>query len=302
MLYIDRQKRLLVIGSSGFVGSAIARAAVAGGSEVAGIARSGGGPVQCLTTSFDPNALEQALGTFRPNVVIHAAGLPSVAVTEADPQAGLTSTVETFRSVVGSVEASGLACSVVYISSAAVYGNPTLLPVREDAPLEPISVYGRQRIECEEMAAALAQRRGLTAFAVRTFSLFGASQRRLLVWELFNRINRDEVVTIAGTGNEMRDFIDIGSFAQRVVQLAHSSASGFAAVNVASGIGTSVRDLAQLMLDVMSIDKPIVCEGRTSPYDPLRWQADIARLRAITGWNGAYDLRRSIAATVEAWR
>lgn len=294
--------RTLVVGSSGFVGGAIARAALIHGGEVAGIARSRGGPVPCLTTSFDRSALTQAFDSFKPDVLVSATGMPSVAATESDPQGGYASTVEPFRNVVAAIEAANLSCSVVYISSAAVYGDPVQLPVGEDAPVAPISIYGQQRIQCEVLAAGLSQRCGLPVYAVRPFSLFGASQKRLLVWELFNRIRNDDVVTIAGTGHEMRDFLSIESFANCVLQLAKVRPRGFAAVNVASGIGTTVRGLAELMLDVMGVDKPIVCEGRTFPNDPLRWQADISRYCALTGSDPGHDLRRSIATLVEAWR
>ena len=296
------RRRILVAGSSGFVGGAIVREAIAANHFVAGISRSGTGPAACLTCSFEVDALAQAIADFKPDMVVHAAGLASVHATEADPNAGISASVEPFRNVVEAIERAGIDCALVLISSAAVYGNPLQLPVAEQAPLAPISAYGRQRVQCEELAAGLARRRNVPVFSVRGFSLFGVRQRRLLVWELFNRIRNDDRVVIAGTGDEVRDFLGVGTFAHCVLRLADVRTPGFQPINIASGSGTRVRGLAELMLSVMGVDKTIVCEGRTFANDPLRWQADVTRYRDLTGVPIEHDLRRSLAAVVEAWR
>jgi UDP-glucose 4-epimerase len=291
----------MVIGASGFVGRAVVDAAVARGRDVVAVARSGQSSVPCVSQSFDPGDLADLVDRTRPAMVVHAVGRASVADTEADPLGTSLDTVAPLRAVLSALARSRFDGRLVCLSSAAVYGEPRTQPVREDAPILPLSEYGRQRSECERFAEAFATSTGISTVAVRVFSLFGRRQRRLLVWELFSRAMTEPEIRIRGTGQEVRDFMEIDVFARNLLKLESAAIPGFHAVNIASGRGTSVLELATSIRAVSGIDKPIVCEGTTSLIDPQIWTADIGLFRQLVGDVEAPTLEEMLAKVYREW-
>ena len=85
-------------------------------------------------------------------------------------------------------------------ASAAVYGNPSTLPVNETAELRPISPYGFHKIACELLAREAAQCFDQDVLICRFFSVFGRKQHRLLVWELYQQlVGSDDAISLDGT-------------------------------------------------------------------------------------------------------
>jgi len=293
---------ILVSGASGFIGRAVARESIRAGHKVAGVARSGCAVIPCVSTSFEVANLTQAIEQSRPAAIIHAVGRASVLATEQDEAGSYCDTVVPLASVLEAVVRSKHRCRVVMVSSAAVYGEPGQLPISELAPLKPISAYGRQRIECERLARDFALQTGLPVISARAFSLFGEEQKRLLVWELFQKFMQEREIVIQGTGDEMRDFMHVDAFARGLLALASSRTSGFVTVNVASGIGTSVKELVGLWSDVLSIKKPLVCLGRRAEHDPAKWKADVCAFERLVHRPVEYDLRADLAKVAVSWR
>jgi len=290
-----------VTGGSGFVGTAILRAALRSNFEVSAIARSGVCIAPCLGTSMEEPGLIEVLRSFRPDIVIHAVGMASVALAEADPEASHAANVGSFAALTRAVSQADIRPRVVLMSSAAVYGNPAQLPVPETAPSAPISRYGRQKLECEQLASELSASFGVPTTSVRIFSLFGASQKRLLVHELFAKAQRLGIISLTGTGDETRDYLSVDGFADRMMNLLAGNLPDSGAINVASGLATSTIELARVVRDLLDVREPITCEGKSSPHDPAHWQADISLYRRLTADEAIFDLRAALAETFRAW-
>ncbi len=293
---------ILVSGASGFIGRAVIREGIKAGHTVVGVARSGCAAVPCVSTSFAIDDLAHAIEKNRPSAVIHAVGRASVLAAEQDEAGSYRDTVVPLKNLLEAIKQAKHRCCVVIVSSAAVYGEPGQLPVSELAALRPISAYGRQRIECEQLARDFAAQTGQPVFAARAFSLFGDEQKRLLVWELFQKFMQENEIVIQGTGDEMRDFMHVDAFARGLLALASAGSSGFVPVNVASGIGTTVKELVALWSDVLAVKKPLVCLGRRAEHDPAKWKADIGAFERVTHRSVSYDLRSDLAKVAGSWR
>jgi UDP-glucose 4-epimerase len=206
------------------------------------------------------------------------------------------------------VRRSGLQPLLLFPSSAAVYGNPTELPVREDAATHPISPYGFHKSACELLAREYAECFGLRVVVCRLFSIFGAAQRRLLVWELYRQCaGNAPTIWLEGTGAETRDYLHIddiaaalGALAAREMELIDEGCC--AVVNVASGAETSVLALARQIRDLVAPDKEVRCRGIARPGDPRAWRADIARLHTLAPNWQPQPLDRALAQCVAAWQ
>ena len=300
--------KVLVTGSRGFVGGAFGRFAAQQGHEVLGIGRSSqpdagwaGAHIQADVAQAD---LSGTIRAFSPDVILHAAGAASVSDSITQPLDDLKASLVTWANALEGVRRSGIRPVVIFPSSAAVYGNPELLPVREDSPCAPISPYGFHKAACELIAREYAECFGLRIVICRLFSVFGPTQRRLLVWEIYKQLaGSDAIVSLSGTGAEARDYLHIDDVASAMLQLAGTpSVDGCVTVNTAGGVETNVLQLAEKMRAIVAPQKQIVCRGQSRAGDPARWRADIGSLRSLLpGWEPK-SLDDGLASCIEAWQ
>jgi nucleoside-diphosphate-sugar epimerase len=95
----------------------------------------------------------------------------------------------------------------IYASSSSVYGDVSILPVKEDAPLKPISPYGVTKLAGENLAFLYYKAYGIPVVSLRYFTVFGAKQRPDMAFSRFLKAAlNDEPIQIFGTGNQTRDF------------------------------------------------------------------------------------------------
>lgn len=304
--------KFLITGSRGFIGGSFGRYAARHGHQVTGTGRGAGPsndwPGQYIQTDLAPTDVAEIVREFAPDVVLHAAGSASVASSQTDPISDWHAAAGTCANVLEGVRRSGLAPLILIPSSAAVFGNPDILPVPEDAPLQPISPYGFHKAVCELLAREYAKCFGLDIIVCRFFSVFGFAQRRLLVWEIYKQLaGAENIAWLEGTGTESRDFLHIDDVNEALLGLSDrrraADRPGTAMViNVGSGIETTVTAIAEQLRDLVAPQKEIRCRGIVRKNDPLRWCADITRLQScLPAWQPG-SLRERLALCVESWQ
>lgn len=298
---------VLVTGSRGFVGGALGRAAAREGATVLGVSRSSqpadhwpGEHAQADVAQAD---LSPLIRDFEPDLIVHGAGTASVASSLSQPLDDLRAALITWANVLDSVRRSGTNPTVIFPSSAAVYGNPASIPVGEDAPIAPISPYGFHKAACELIGREYAECFGLGVLIVRLFSVFGAGQHRLFMWEIYNQARGAKPeIEIDGTGFESRDYLHIDDVCNTMLELGRKTESGCVTVNVASGTESVVMRIAEEIRDLVAPKKKIRCAGHARPGDPLRWCADVSRLRdLLPGWEPR-ELSCTLESTIREWR
>lgn len=294
------------------MGGSFGRFAARVGHEVLGVGRASqpevdwpGGYAQADVSSSD---LSELVGSFAPEVLLHAAGAASVGASLKTPLDDLRASVYTLANVLDAVRRSGARPLVLFPSSAAVYGDAGGLPAREDAPARPLSPYGFHKAACELLAREYAECFGLRIVVCRLFSVFGEAQRRLLVWELYRQLaGTGEVAWLEGTGAETRDYLHAEDVSAALLELAVNLAREHDAgrctiVNVASGEETRVLDLAAHLRALVAPCKEIRCRGRARAGDPLRWRADVSLLRSLAPRLRPAPFGQRLAQCVAAWQ
>jgi UDP-glucose 4-epimerase len=302
-------QRLLVTGANGFVGSAVSRRAMTLGWDVTGMVRSRSNPPSGVTYVRSPDgvdALAAFIREFDPSVVIHAGGPASVADSLYSPAEDFRGSVVGWQLLLESLRRSDARAIAIYLSSAAVYGQPRLLPVTESAALDPISPYGFHKLMCENLSAEYSKCFGLRTLNARLFSVLGPAQRRLLAWELGSQaLGPSAEIRVRGTGSETRDFLHVDDAAEALLglsQVLHSATDGECwTVNLASGVEVSVAEIARSLKEVSGCGKPIVYEGRESPGNPVRWSADISLLNSLLPQWRPRPLGESISDCLLGW-
>jgi len=194
---------------------------------------------------------------------------------------------------------------LVYSSSASVYGDAVTEPMDEDHPFNNKNFYGATKIAGEAMARAFHYRYGLPVVGLRYMNVYGPRQDYhgayiAVIMKMLDAIDRGEGPTILGEGTEAFDFVAVEDCARaNVCAMQADTVDRY--YNVGTGIRTSLKELAEMLLDLTGCTKPI-------NYAP-RSQATLVRNRigcpkrasAEIGFTAKKDLREGLQDLIE-WR
>ena len=270
-----RSMKVLVTGGAGYIGSHTCLELLRSLHDVAVIDSLHNGNEEALirvqqlsnrTLEFgqcdvrDAHALDRIFDQFKPDTVIHFAGLKAVGESVADPARYYDVNVEGTAALLEAMERAGCA-NIIFSSSATVYGEPQYLPCDENHPLEPINPYGRTKLMAENLLQdwSTAQR-GRHAVALRYFNPVGADASGLIGEDpngipnnLMPFISQvavgrrdclqvfgDDYDTLDGTG--VRDYIHVVDLAQAHVAAVEQleTLEPFEVINIGTGEGLSV--------------------------------------------------------------
>jgi UDP-glucose 4-epimerase len=283
-------ERILVTGAGGFLGSHICNYFGLQGHSIAAIDRAPAPSENAAlyanlwnsyAMSLPDKTFISIIRDFQPTLLIHCAGSASVPYSMQEPYddfqqaAGVTAfMLETLRKHMPS-------CHFVFLSSAAVYGNPQELPVGEKAPCQPISPYGYHKYICEMLCREYKSIYGIKSSVLRIFSAYGERLRKQVIFDLCRKFTDPSLkrVELFGTGSETRDFVHAVDIAQAIDRIHTAGASGV--FNVASGIQTRIREVVEMIKDCLHSTKEMVYSGSNRPGDPLYWQADISGITSL---------------------
>jgi UDP-glucose 4-epimerase len=213
-------------------------------------------------------------------VLVHCAGSASIHESIRNPGNDYESHVALTHWLADRVEHLAPDCRIVYVSSAAVYGQPAVLPVSETAPVRPLSPYGYHKRLAEMILEQASALRGLKTVCARVFSAYGPGLGRQVIWEAASQALRQGEIELAGTGRETRDFLHAEDVARALFLLAVKAPAQGEIFNVAQGIEISIRDMAEQIARTCGLPSPHFL-GIPRNGDPARWCADTGRLREL---------------------
>ena len=298
-------RTILITGAAGFLGRHIAREFAQAGWKVAGVdvvaaENSGLGPnIAYMWLALPSPAFAELLQRVQPAALIHCAGRASVANSLTDPAADFRDgTVLTFA-VLEALRLHAPRCRFVLLSSAAVYGNPVALPVTEDQACAPLSPYGYHKRQGELLCEEFARLFAVPTTAVRIFSAYGPGLRRQVVWDICRQTLTESALHLRGTGGESRDFIHAADVARALHCVVQNAPCTGEIYNLASGIETTIAELADRILRQLGRGLPVHFDGAQTPGDPLHWRADISRVRSL-GFQPRVMLERGLESFA-AW-
>lgn len=196
---------------------------------------------------------------------------------------------------------------VVHMSSSEVYGSARKVPMDEEHPCYPETVYGAAKLAAEAYARAYWNTYRTPTVVVRPFNNFGPRAHhegdagevipRFAVWAL-----NGVTPVIFGDGKQTRDFIYVEDTAYWLCRIAETDSLLGQTINLGSGIETSVNQLAELVYEAagQSVLKPEYHPAR--PGDVRRHCAGVARAREILGFAPRVSVREGIGRLVEHFR
>jgi UDP-glucose 4-epimerase len=248
----------LVTGGAGFIGSHLCDALIARGDAVRVLddlstgARSNlpAGARLIVGDVADPATVQAALDGV--DGCFHLAAIASVerGVTDwlGTHRTNLTGTVTVFDAI----RRAGTHVPVVYASSAAVYGDCETIPISEEAPRQPLSAYGADKLGCELHARVASHVHVIPTVGLRFFNVFGPRQDPRSpysgVISIFcERLRTGAPVTIFGDGGQTRDFVYVADVVAALLAAMALRPDNAPVFNVCNGSATSILELARLI-------------------------------------------------------
>ena len=317
--------RILVTGGAGYIGSHAVKALGKAGHEICVFDNLSTGHEWAVLSGRlvrgdleDRAAIDRALRDFRPEAVMHFAAFIQVEESVREPLKYYRNNVANTLNLLDAMRENGVGY-FIYSSTAAVYGIPEHIPVRETAPLLPINPYGMTKVMIERVLADLSAATDFRYVALRYFNVAGADSEgelgqayreatHLITRALKTAHGEFARLSIYGTdyptpdGTCIRDYIHVDDLAEAHVQaLEHLFGTGRSDVmNCGYGSGYSVREVVETAKKVTGIDFPVEETGRRAG-DPPALVADSTKLMRATGWKPKYNDLEYIIRTAWEW-
>lgn len=256
----------------------------------------------------DDGVLLQVMSDFRPDAVIHFAGLKAVGESMQRPLEYYDVNLRGTMTLLRAMDAVG--CKrMIFSSSATVYGPPAYLPYDEAHPLNPTNVYGRSKLLSEQVITDWANLSGGTGVLLRYFNPVGAHPSakigedpegvpdNLMPYLAQVAIGKRPKLSVFGNdydtpdGTGLRDYIHVVDLARaHVAALDYAAkASGARAFNIGTGQSYSVLEMVAAFAAASGRDIPYAIAPRRAG-DIAAMQADPSRAKAELGWQAHHSL------------
>lgn len=315
-----KNKKVLVTGSEGFIGSHLVELLVESGCDVRafvlynsfgswGWLDSMPPRVKSRIEVFpgdirDPHRVRQAMEGVQ--VVFHLAALIAIPYSYHSPDSYVETNVRGTLNVVQAARETGVE-KVIHTSTSEVYGTARSIPIREDHPLQPQSPYSASKIGADQIALSFYHSFGTPVSIVRPFNTFGPRQSaRAVIPTVISQIAAGRETISLGALSPTRDFNFVKDIARGFVVMAESPRTVGEVVNFGTGYEIGIGDLVRLIAELMGRKVDVRMDNsrlRPENSEVERLCADNGKARALTGWSPEYDgpegLRRGLAETVE---
>ncbi len=287
--------KILIIGSEGFVGKHCVNYFSSRGLELIGVDifdyPTHNYNYVKKTPEFD---FYRNLLSKRFDVIINCGGNSDINLSLVNPIADFElNSYETIK-ILDAIKNYSALSKYIHLSSAAVYGNPESLPIKEDSILTPISPYGFHKLIAENICSEYSKIFNCKIVILRPFSIYGPGLKKQMFWDWHKKIvDNPQMIELHGNGGESRDYIYIDDLVEAISMIIEKSNFEGDVYNIASGSETFIKDVARIFFyfDGSVIDykfNNIVRNG-----DPLNWRADISKLKSI-GYQSTFSLEMGI--------
>ena len=248
------------------------------------------------------------------DIIFHFAAQTSGAAAAANPDADFRVNVTPVRHLLAACRESGRRPIVLFAGTVTEAGIPSRLPVNEDAPDDPITIYDRHKLMAEGELKAAALAGDVSAATLRLANVYGpGAHGRTDDRDVLNRMIRAALrghsLTVYGNGDYVRDYVFIDDVIDAFLLAAeHPERVTGRYYVVGSGCGVTIRQAFELIASrvrqMTGRSVPVaVTEPATalSPIEQRSFVADPARFSAATGWHPAWSLSSGIDRTIEAF-
>jgi GDP-L-fucose synthase len=298
---------VLVAGSTGLVGSAIAAAYESRGEKVIRVSRS-------IVDLTDSESTRRFLLHTKPTVVVDAAGkVGGIGVNNSYPVEFLTENIRIQSNLMAAAHEADVQ-KFIFLGSSCIYPRECAQPIREEylltGPLETTnSAYAIAKITGIELVNSYRKEFGHKWISLMPTNIYGPHDNfdlssshvvPALIRRFVEAVKLNSpVVTLWGSGSPLREFLHVDDLAQAVLQAGDSYDSSMH-LNVGTGKDLSINELAQLISSLTDFQGEIFWDS-TKPDGTFRKVLDISRIKAL-GWRPTITLESGLSSTIDWYK
>ena len=225
-----------------------------------------------------------------PEIVIHLATYPRAKIVDEDPIVGIPKVINTTTNLLWHSEKWNVK-KFVYVSSSMVYGD-FVDGTKEDASTKPKNIYGEAKLTGERLVKLFAKRDGLNYNIIRPSGVYGPGDMPdRVVSKFFAKAMNNETITLHNGDNKV-DFTYRQDAARGIVLAALSSVANVS-FNITAGNATSLRTLAETIIEITGSESDIEDIGNHKLY-PMRGTLDISRAKDLLDYEPEFSLKQGL--------
>jgi len=309
-----KEKRVLVTGGAGFIGSSLCKKLASSGCYVVIFDNFSSGKYENVEDTLKdyadktcllrgdckkPSDMKKAVSDV--DVVFHFAANPEVRLELNDPENCFKQNIYATHVLLEALRQTHDVEKVVFASTSTVYGDVDVFPTHESyGPLRPISIYGASKLASEAMVSSYAYLYNFAAVLLRFANIIGPKSRHGVIPDFINKLRKNEKeLEILGDGTQCKSYLYIDDCANAILTACEKSDRQVEIFNVGSEDWVNVSRIAEIVVEEMSLKNVKfrftgeVDEGRGWKGDVKKMLMDISRLKAL-GWKPKYKSEEAV--------
>jgi NAD dependent epimerase/dehydratase len=310
----NRNKKVLVTGAAGFIGSHLTEALVRKGYKVKAFIRYNSRNFWgWLEDSRCRDDLEIVCGDIRNtdcvksalkdiDVIFHLAALIGIPYSYSSPDSYVDTNIRGTMNILQAARELKIS-RLVHTSTSEIYGTAQKVPIREDHPISPQSPYAASKSAADLMAISFCRSFDLPVAIVRPFNTYGPRQsnRAIIPTIITQLLSKNGTVRI-GSLFPTRDFTYVQDIVEGFMKAAENEDAVGQVINLGSNSEISIKELIELISGIIEIKPKIITDDkRKRPIvsEVERLLADNTKAKKILGWRPKYNLREGLKETID---
>jgi UDP-glucose 4-epimerase len=300
-------KRMLIIGSSGFIGRNLLR--ILHGSESFAVSTLNRRSEPSLwadagtTIEWRYEQIRESVTTAAPDVIVHLAEARSHTADVSGMKSTIEQNVLPAVAIIEAAQSCGTRPRIIYLDSGLSYGD-NASPYVESMQPRPMNAYALGKLYVASLLQMAARMGNISYTILRASVVYGPEQDPdMFIPALITRLLTGKPMEMTA-GDQTRDFLFVEDLIRAIVLSASSDKCCDEILNVGSGRSVAIRDVAFMIAQVLGKGRESLLLGRKQrhEHEPVDYRFDISKIKRLLGWTPAIDLHAGIERTVEWFR